>query len=74
MQEKDVLITKVLINTMKHDAFSSKSILSVSLSVVIHVPGDQNALFCKTPVKMVLNEFDSQFHVSVHGRAGEIEN
>ena len=61
MQEKDVLITKVLINTMKQDAFSSKSILSVSLSVVI--PVDQNALFCKTQVKMVLTEFDSQFPV-----------
>lgn len=61
MQEKDVLITKVLINTMKQDAFWSKSILSVSLSVVI--PVDQNALFCKTQVKMVLTEFDSQFPV-----------
>ena len=62
MQEKDVLITKVLINyAMKQDAFWSKSILSVSLSVVI--PVDQNALFCKTQVKMVLTEFDSQFPV-----------
>ena len=61
MQEKDVLITKVLMNTMKQDAFWSKSILSVSLSVVI--PVDQNALFCKTQVKMVLTEFDSQFPV-----------
>lgn len=47
---------------MKQDAFWSKSILSVSLSVVI--PVDQNALFCKTQVKMVLTEFDSQFPVS----------
>ena len=61
MQEKDVLITKVL-NTMKQDTFWSKSILSVSLSVII--PVDQNALFCKTLVKMVLTEFDSQFPVS----------